>query len=214
MHILTGGRKLVKRTKEELVNWANEKLVEPAMDELADIINRISDTPTGRNFKAKAEKLANKTKKYEENSDESASVLKMNRLIQLDTYTCGVQATHTILKYHGKAHSIKNTYNKLNVDKNGYATETSIYRLCRERGLIVSVRPYVGIKIIKESIDKYAAPILTTFNGINHWVVIYGYSDSHIYVLDSLPYRTSVKISKQEFRKECRCGGTIIYKKA
>ncbi len=44
-------------------------------------------------------------------SDENASFLKMDRSMQLDGYSCGVQSTYSILKYYGKARSVDNIDN-------------------------------------------------------------------------------------------------------
>ena len=60
--------------------------------------------------------------------DEDDSVLDIERSLQLDTYTCGVQSAYAILKYYGKARSIQSVEGYLGPDKNVGTTETAIYR--------------------------------------------------------------------------------------
>ena len=110
-------------------------------------------------------------------SDESASYLEgMERSLQLDGYSCGVQATFSILKYYGKARSVQNVDKLLNAYNMGYASESAIYKLLRKRKLKVSRRLNANISTIKGSIDVYEAPMLTTIDGYEHWIVVYGYS--------------------------------------
>lgn len=145
-------------------------------------------------------------------SDRGASYLEMDRSIQLDGYSCGVQSAYSILNYYGKARSINNVEKLLGAYERGYASEAAIYKLFRERNLKISKRSKATIKTIKESIDEYEAPMLTTIDETDHWIVVYGYSKSSIFVLDSIVYRPFVKWSKKRFKKRWDNWGAIIFK--
>ena len=54
--------------------------------------------------------------------------------------------------------------------------------------------------------------MLTTIDDGDHWIVVYGYSKSKIYVLDSVGYRPFVKWSKAKFKKRWDNWGAIVYK--
>lgn len=81
----------------------------------------------------------NLPKKIEEYySDESASYLEgIDKSIQLDTYSCGMQSAYAILNYYGKARSISKIEKILGTNKDG-TTESAIYKLFRERNLKIS----------------------------------------------------------------------------
>ncbi len=160
-----------------------------------------------------ADKTMNVLKYFEENiPDNGASFLEMDKSMQLDDHSCGVQSTYSILKYYGKARSIDNIDNKLNAYNRGFASEASIYKLFRERKLKVSKRSKATIATIKESIDDYKAPMLTSIDDGDHWIVVYGYSKSKIYVLDSIVIRPFVKWSKDKFKARWDNWVAIIYK--
>ena len=144
--------------------------------------------------------------------DENDSVLDMERSLQLDKYTCGVQSAFSILKYYGKARSVQSVEEYLGPDEKVGTTETAIYRLFRDRKLKISKRDKANISTIKESIHEYESPMLTTINDYNHWVVVYGYSSTHIYVLDPVIFRPSVKWKKEKFKSAWDKWGAIIYK--
>lgn len=145
------------------------------------------------------------------NSDDTASYLEMDRSIQLDRYSCGVQAAYSILNFYGKALSINNVEKLLGTDTNG-TSETALIKLFRRKGLKVSYRKTATFFTIKESIDEYVAPFLTTIDNGNHWIVVYGYSRTSIFVLDSSLKRPFVKWSKTKFKSRWDKWGAIIYK--
>lgn len=177
-----------------------------------------------RLIKDVVEKAMSVPKKIEEiTSDRSASYLEMDRSIQLDGYSCGVQAAYSILNFYGKARSINNVEKLLGAYERGYASESAIYKLFRERNLRISKRNNATIKTIKESINEYEAPFLTTIDDDEHWIVVYGYSKNNIFVLDSAPVsidfrkfsvdlKPFVKWSKTKFKNRWDNWGAIIYK--
>lgn len=142
--------------------------------------------------------------------DDSARYLEgMRRSFQLDSYSCGVQATYSILKYYGKNISFERLREELGVEDRGYASELAIYKLLRKKRLKISLRKKATFQTIYEAIDDYEAPILTTTYNYEHWVVIYGYSKDHFLVIDSLP--SFVKRDKKAFRKYWDKWGAIVY---
>lgn len=142
--------------------------------------------------------------------DDSANYLKgMRRSYQLDSYSCGVQATYSILKYYGKNILYEQVWEKLGVDDRGYASESAIYNLLRKKKLKISLRKTATFNTIYEAIDYYEAPILTTLYNYEHWVVIYGYSKDKFLVIDSLP--SPIKRDKKSFKRVWDKWGAIIY---
>lgn len=173
--------------------------------------------------KSSFDKVMNVLKSFEELLSEDDSVfLEMERAIQIDHYSCGVQATYSILKYYGRARSIPNIEKLLNAYNRGYTSESSIYKLLRERKLKISKRNNANFSSIKESIDEYEAPMLSTINDGDHWIVIYGYSPKSIFVLDSAPISVNlkklslemkpfVKWDKEKFKTHWDKWGAIVY---
>lgn len=139
--------------------------------------------------------------------------LNMSRSIQPSNNSCGANAACSIIRYYDIDVDYEKICKILKIDRNGSASETALYKLFRDNGLSVSKRDEAGINTIKESINKYEAPMLTTINKGNHWIIVYGYSNDRILVLDSLPNRFSVSMDKNEFFKSWDKWGSIIYKK-
>lgn len=161
--------------------------------------------------------ISNKIRKAEEKlPDSNRHLLSIDKSLQLDIYSCGVQAAFNILKYYGKARSVSNVEKLLGTDRDG-TSETAIYKLFRQRGLKVRLRKTATYSTIKESIIDYGAPFITAIDTkINpdksHWIVVYGFSDNYIYVLDPAIKRPFVRWKKKNFRARWDKEGAIIYK--
>jgi ABC-type bacteriocin/lantibiotic exporter with double-glycine peptidase domain len=172
-----------------------------------------------KHIKRTIDAVSNKIKILEENlPDSNRHILKIDKSLQLDSYSCGVQSTFAILKYYGKARSVYNVEKLLGADKSG-TPETSIYKLLRQRGLKVSLRRTATFSTIKESITDYKAPFLTSIDtdddpekDKSHYIVVHGYSDNYIYVLDPAIKRPFVRWKKKKFRDRWDKNGAIIYK--
>ncbi len=159
------------------------------------------------------DKAANVAKSLEEYCDPDAIVLDMDRSLQLDRYSCGVQSAYMILRYYGKARSISNVEKLLGTDEDG-TTESSILRLFRQRGLSVLVRPHARMKDIYHAIDEYGGPMLTYLKDNDHWSVVYGYSPDKIYVLDPSLYSARLcGWDKSYFKSRWGRWGAIAYRK-
>jgi ABC-type bacteriocin/lantibiotic exporter with double-glycine peptidase domain len=174
------------------------------MDIITKIMNRT---------KIVSDRVFNKAKEVEESYYDYDSIFLegMERSLQLDGYSCGVQAAFSILKYYGKARSPKKIDKLLKAYNRGYASEKAIYALFRERGLKISLRKKATLSTIKESILDYEAPMLTTIDDFDHWVVVYGYSKDRIYVLDSVGIRFFVRRNRKKFLSRWDHWGAIVY---
>ena len=141
----------------------------------------------------------NKMKNVEEFFSPNAVVIPgIKRSVQLDGYSCGAQCAYAILKYFGKARSIKAVIKALGTSIEQGTDTGPILRLLRERGLRVSVNKNAKLRNIYEAIDKQC-PILISVDDGDHWVVIYGYSDDAIYILDPALRSLLCKWSVVEF---------------
>jgi ABC-type bacteriocin/lantibiotic exporter with double-glycine peptidase domain len=156
----------------------------------------------GALLKPAADHVADWVKSGEEYLDPSAvTVDGIKRSLQLDKYSCGAQSCYMILDYFGKAGSIENVKKALGTTEDGTG-EDEILELLREKRLVVKVIPRGTIKDICHAIDSSAPMLAYTVKKHDHWFVIYGYSDSRIYMLDpSLKKSILCSKSKEEFER-------------
>jgi ABC-type bacteriocin/lantibiotic exporter with double-glycine peptidase domain len=72
----------------------------------------------------------------------------------------------------------------------------------KQYGLKCDVKRDAKLRDITKAIDS-GCPILITMHDGAHHSVVYGYSDSHVYVVDSwIPSNVWVRVKKEEFRKQ------------
>jgi ABC-type bacteriocin/lantibiotic exporter with double-glycine peptidase domain len=141
------------------------------------------------------------------------------RSIQLDKWSCGAHCAYMILKFHGKARSLKNVQKEVGTDEDGTDPEM-LKRLFRKRGLSVYEFEQRSLAKLERAIDR-GSPILTHISTrkVNHWVVVYGYGDGHIWVADpSLnvlehPQRVWCRQTRSSFRSRWKGYGIIVGKK-
>jgi ABC-type bacteriocin/lantibiotic exporter with double-glycine peptidase domain len=133
----------------------------------------------------------------------------MERSIQLDRHSCGAQSTFMVLKHFGKARSFDAVERALATDSEG-TNKTAMIRLLRARGLRVSELRDNSVRTIERFIRRESPVIAWMGRGEeNHWVVLYGYSRSHIWILDPAPKNTiGVRITRSSFHT--RWGGYAI----
>jgi ABC-type bacteriocin/lantibiotic exporter with double-glycine peptidase domain len=128
--------------------------------------------------------ICNAIKDVEEFLSPNAVVIPgIKRSVQLDGYSCGAQCAYAILKYYGKARSINAIKKALGTSIEEGTDTGPILRLLRKRGLRVSIKKDATLRNIYEAIDNQW-PILISVDDGDHWVVIYGYSEDGIYILD------------------------------
>ncbi len=123
-------------------------------------------------------------KDIEEVLSADSVVLKIKRSIQLDNYSCGAQCVYVILNYFQKDKTLNEIKESLNTtETDGTATKQILNYLIRN-GLDVQINEKNTISSIQESIGN-GYPMLITIDEGDHWVLVYGYSDDGIFVLDS-----------------------------
>ena len=121
-------------------------------------------------------------------SDRSApsqsSILKMPEwTFQLDLNSCGAQSAYMVMSYFGSTPSIEYVSRMVHTTKTG-TSPTPMIQYFRSRGLSVSTFQRKAVGLIKRAIDK-GCPVITSMKDQEgHWVVVYGYSRRHIWILD------------------------------
>jgi predicted double-glycine peptidase len=93
--------------------------------------------------------------------------------------------------------------------------DEDIARLLRGKGLKVSTSHRKSIAVLKQAIDSGAPAIVwmkTRFE--DHWVVVYGYSDDYLWILDpSLRKSYSCRQRKAVFRKRWSGFSMVVRRK-
>ena len=165
-------------------------------------------------LKPVADYAADWVKAGEEYLAPSAVILSgIRRSLQLDTYSCGHQSCQMILQYFDKAGSIEDLKMAIGPDKDG-TTESELLGYLRKMGLGVKSIPGGTIADIRHAIDSSSPLLARTVDEYNHWFVIYGYSDSCIWVLDpSLKNHLLCGVPKADFSRYWSGWCAAIYKK-
>jgi len=108
-----------------------------------------------------------------------------------------------VLQYFGKARSIEAVTNALGTSEGSGTKETAMKRLLRSRGLRIS--KVQGIRGIERAIQNEWPVIAWMYNSAldeDHWLVVYGYTRSHIWVLDPSPRKTlGIQVSRAVFNR-------------
>lgn len=122
-------------------------------------------------------------KNFEELFDRNKKILAIKKSMQLNRFSCGIHSAFMILSYYNKIsnpNQIK--YDMKLLKKEGIDTEP-LLKIFKNFGCTVSVNIKANISDIAKSVNN-GKPILISVDDGEHWVVIYGYSKSSIYVLD------------------------------
>lgn len=121
---------------------------------------------------------------YEQSKYPYSVILDMYRVIQLDRYSCGIQSAFVILKYYGMVNSINDlNYDVKALQKVGIDTDP-LLNILKSFGAKIYVNENAELDDIKSAIIE-RKPILISVDEGEHWVVIYGFSEDRIFVLDS-----------------------------
>ena len=153
-------------------------------------------------------------KKLEEKSFSSAVVLQgFPRSIQLDGYSCGAKSVYTVLKYFGKNCTPRSVERQLGTTYEG-TSQTDIKRVLKERNLSYHMIRRRTLKTLRDAIDNECPIFISLYDGW-HYSVVYGYSDSHIFVMNPSLDFTSMgsiwnAVSKPVFRKIWDRWGIIV----
>ena len=111
-------------------------------------------------------------------------VLKMKRSIQLDAYSCGAQCVYMILHYFEKDKTLNEIKESLHTTETDGTDTKQILNYLVKNKLDVQINGKGAISSIQDAIGN-GYPVLITVDDGDHWVVVYGYSDDGIFVLDS-----------------------------
>jgi hypothetical protein len=136
------------------------------------------------------------------------------RSLQIDSYSCGAKSIYCILQYYGKQCTPESAEEALKTDINGTAA-SDIKRVFSRYHLNCRSLRKPGFRDLKIAIDD-ECPVLITLNDGEHYAVVYGYSDSHIFVsnpsLNMLTGYGSIRcaITNSEFQKIWDKWGIIV----
>jgi ABC-type bacteriocin/lantibiotic exporter with double-glycine peptidase domain len=121
---------------------------------------------------------------YEQSKYPYSVILDMYRFIQLNRYSCGLVSSFVILNYYGKVDSIDDIlYDRRLLAQDGIDTEP-LLSILKANGVKVTVNKNADIDDIKAALIE-RKPILISIDKGEHWVVVYGFSEDRIFVLDS-----------------------------
>ena len=122
--------------------------------------------------------LATAAARLEESAYPNSVILPhFTRSIQLDGYSCGAKSVYTILRYYNKRCAPLSVENELRTTWEGTAI-SHIKRVLKKHGL-----KYRKIRVLKGAIDE-GRPVLISTHKWFHYSVVYGYSDSHYFVMN------------------------------
>jgi len=122
--------------------------------------------------------LATTAARIEALAHPDAVILPFPRSIQLDTYSCGAHAVYAILKYFRKRCTYTTVEKQLRTDTDGTSV-SDIKRVFRQYNLKCR-----RLRDLKTAI-KNGCPVLVTLYDAEHYAVVYGYSATHIWVMNS-----------------------------
>lgn len=140
-------------------------------------------------------------------------LLDFPRSIQLDFYSCGAKSTYMILKYFGKKCTHESVERQLGTETDG-TSPSDIKRVLKKHGLKIHMNTDMGIRDLKAAI-KSGSPVLVSVNDGWHYSVIYGFSKTHVFVMNpSLGEMGSIKVavSKSEWREIFDRWGVVVSK--
>jgi ABC-type bacteriocin/lantibiotic exporter with double-glycine peptidase domain len=104
------------------------------------------------------------------------------RTLQLDGWTCGARSVYSILRFMGKRCIVKSVERELKCDWSG--TDVSdIKRVLAKHGLKYQEKKRCRISDLTNAIDG-GFPILISTHDSWHYSAVFGYSRSHIFVMN------------------------------
>jgi ABC-type bacteriocin/lantibiotic exporter with double-glycine peptidase domain len=127
------------------------------------------------------------------------------RSLQLDSYSCGAKVVFCILQFYNKQCTPDSVERLLKTDEDGTSVR-DIKRVFRQYHLNCRTLRKTGLRDLKAAIDDECPVLISLYDG-SHYSVVYGYSDSHIFVsnpsLNILTGYGSIRcaIPKSEFMK-------------
>jgi ABC-type bacteriocin/lantibiotic exporter with double-glycine peptidase domain len=154
-----------------------------------------------KTIKQSVDAVANIVKAIEELEPTAKVLPNIERSLQLDWYSCGAQSVFMILRFFGKRCSVERVKNQLQTDWSGTGLP-DIKRLFRKYGLYYQVIAKARISDLRHAIDSGLPALISTLDG-GHWSVVYGYSQSHVYVCDpSLMINAFCRVPIKRFKSQ------------
>jgi ABC-type bacteriocin/lantibiotic exporter with double-glycine peptidase domain len=105
------------------------------------------------------------------------------RSVQLDYYSCGAKSVYCILRYYDRQCTPESVEKQLHTDEDGTSV-SDIKRVFRRYHLNCRTLRKPGLRDLKASIDD-DCPVLVSLYDSEHYAVVYGYSSSHMFVMNS-----------------------------
>ncbi|MGA2624141.1 MAG: cysteine peptidase family C39 domain-containing protein [Bacteroidota bacterium] len=133
------------------------------------------------------------------------------RCVQLDLYSCGAKSVYAILKYFKKRCNLGSVEEALRTDYYG-TTVDDIKRVLRENKVAFKELKKATLKDIRRAIDENH-PVLVSVGEDSHYCVVYGYSDTHVFVMDPLITSLKCAIAIKEWRERWDRWGLVTSKK-
>ena len=137
------------------------------------------------------------------------------RSVQLDSYSCGAKSVYCILKYFGKRCTPESVERLLDTDEDGTGL-SEIKRVLKRYGLTYRTLRKPGLRDLKVAIDDDCPILISLYDG-EHYAVVYGYSSSHMFVMNSSLDFTEegvgslrCAVSKDQFRRMWGRWGIVV----
>ena len=127
------------------------------------------------------------------------------RSLQLDSHSCGAKAVYCILQFYNKQCTPESVEEQLHTDEDGTAV-SNIKRVFRRYHLNCRILRKPKLQDLRAAINDDCPVLVSLYDG-EHYAVVYGYSDSHMFVsnpsLNNLTGYGSIRcaITKSEFMK-------------
>jgi len=105
------------------------------------------------------------------------------RSIQLDRFSCGAKSVYCILRYYDRQCTPESVERLLRTNSDG-TTVSNIKRVFRRYHLNCRTLRKPGVRDLKTAIND-DCPVLVSLYDSEHYAVVYGFSSSHIFVMNS-----------------------------
>ena len=133
----------------------------------------------------------------------------IRRFIQWNTFGCGAECVRSVLDYYGMNHMSKSElYEELGTTPDEGTDEKKIKRFLQSYGLRTRQMYFGTFRKLRRAID-YGYPVILWIKKEDHWVVLKGYSDDAVYVMDP----SAFSVPRREwstFKRKWRGYGIIV----
>ncbi len=129
--------------------------------------------------------LVNILKNIEEvvyQNDKAVVLSNFPRTIQLDGWTCGARSVYSILRYFGKRCTVQSVEKDLRTDLSG-TDVGDIKKVLQKHHLKPVEKKKCRLSDLRKAIDD-GNPVLISLDDFSHYSVCFGYSNSHVFVMN------------------------------